>query len=109
MMPMPAGEARARGARDSGIIPSFAPVAQLDRVPGYEPGGRGFKSCRARHYNQWVRTKVLTHFHFLQAHLGTVLGTARIALGSPDSASPTIFSFADMYPAIVQNGYPFVC
>jgi hypothetical protein len=21
----------------------------LDRVPGYEPGGRGFKSCRARH------------------------------------------------------------
>jgi hypothetical protein len=28
----------------------FAPVAQLDRVPGYEPGGRGFKSCRARHY-----------------------------------------------------------
>ena len=27
---------------------SRAPVAQLDRVPGYEPGGRGFKSCRAR-------------------------------------------------------------
>ncbi len=26
-----------------------APVAQLDRVPGYEPGGRGFESCRARH------------------------------------------------------------
>ena len=26
----------------------FAPVAQLDRVPGYEPGGRGFDSCRAR-------------------------------------------------------------
>ena len=25
-----------------------APVAQLDRVPGYEPGGRGFESCRAR-------------------------------------------------------------
>ena len=20
----------------------------MDRVPGYEPGGRGFKSCRAR-------------------------------------------------------------
>jgi hypothetical protein len=27
---------------------ALAPVAQLDRVPGYEPGGRGFKSCRAR-------------------------------------------------------------
>ena len=29
----------------------FAPVAQLDRVPGYEPGGRGFESCRARQTN----------------------------------------------------------
>lgn len=25
-----------------------APVAQLDRVPGYEPGGRRFESVRAR-------------------------------------------------------------
>ena len=24
-----------------------APVAQLDRVPGYEPGGREFESLRA--------------------------------------------------------------
>src|SRR5438034_5916560 len=31
------------------MAPRFAPVAQLDRVPGYEPGGRGFNSCRARH------------------------------------------------------------
>ena len=29
---------------------SVAPVAQLDRVPGYEPGGRGFESCRARSF-----------------------------------------------------------
>jgi hypothetical protein len=28
--------------------PNSAPVAQLDRVPGYEPGGRGFESLRAR-------------------------------------------------------------
>ena len=28
---------------------SSAPVAQLDRVPGYEPGGREFESHRARH------------------------------------------------------------
>src|SRR5258708_40068248 len=35
----------------------FAPVAQLDRVPGYEPGGRGFKSCRARQTNQEVRKR----------------------------------------------------
>jgi hypothetical protein len=26
----------------------FAPVAQLDRVPGYEPDGREFESLRAR-------------------------------------------------------------
>jgi hypothetical protein len=31
-----------------------APVAQLDRVPGYEPGGRGFESLRARQINQLV-------------------------------------------------------
>ena len=30
-------------------IAAAAPVAQLDRVPGFEPGGRGFESLRARH------------------------------------------------------------
>ena len=29
-----------------------APVAQLDRVFGYEPKGRGFESLLARHQNQ---------------------------------------------------------
>jgi hypothetical protein len=29
----------------------LAPLAQLDRASGYEPGGRRFKSCRARHFN----------------------------------------------------------
>ena len=29
----------------------FAPVAQLDRVSGFEPGGREFESLRARHNN----------------------------------------------------------
>ena len=37
-------EARACCGDDS------APVAQLDRVPGYEPGGREFESLRARHF-----------------------------------------------------------
>ena len=31
-----------------------APVAQLDRVPGFEPGGRGFESLRARQRFQLV-------------------------------------------------------
>ncbi len=29
-----------------------APVAQLDRAPGYEPGGREFESLRARHMSK---------------------------------------------------------
>ena len=29
-----------------------APVAQLDRVIGYEPIGREFESLRARHYRK---------------------------------------------------------
>ena len=28
---------------------AYVPVAQLDRVFGYEPKGRGFESLRARH------------------------------------------------------------
>ena len=32
------------------IILVYAAVAQLDRVLGYEPRGRGFNSCRPRHY-----------------------------------------------------------
>ena len=28
---------------------SYAAVAQLDRVPGYEPGGRRFESSQPRH------------------------------------------------------------
>src|SRR5713101_9973660 len=28
----------------------FAPVAQLDRVPDYESGGRTFESCRVHHH-----------------------------------------------------------
>ena len=27
-----------------------ARVAQLNRVPGFEPGGRRFESCRGHHY-----------------------------------------------------------
>jgi hypothetical protein len=34
-------------------------VAQLDRVPGYEPGGRRFESCRVRHIE---KTSLMTGF-----------------------------------------------
>jgi hypothetical protein len=36
----------------------FAPVAQLDRAPGYEPGGREFESLRA-HHNSFARLALL--------------------------------------------------
>ena len=32
------------------IILRNAPVAQLDRVSGYEPGGYEFDSCQARQF-----------------------------------------------------------
>jgi hypothetical protein len=44
------------------IRASLAPVAQLDRVPGYEPGGRGFESCRAHQEKQRLRQKCLGRF-----------------------------------------------
>jgi hypothetical protein len=34
------------------MIRRFAPVAQLDRVPDYESGGRTFESCRARQHRE---------------------------------------------------------
>ena len=44
-----------------------APVAQLDRVPGFEPGGREFESLRARQIsklNQAVTAYAVTAFFF---------------------------------------------
>ena len=35
-------------------------VAQLDRVPGYEPGGRRFESSRARHFRNLPRSKIFS-------------------------------------------------
>ena len=38
----------------------IAPVAQLDRVPGFEPGGREFESLRARNF---LAREKLPYFH----------------------------------------------
>ena len=42
---------------------SNAPVAQLDRVPGYEPVGRGFESLLARQEKD-IRLGVFFVFYF---------------------------------------------
>ncbi len=39
---------QSHGRKRSNEVRTYAPVAQLDRVPGYEPGGREFESLRAR-------------------------------------------------------------
>ena len=45
------------------IFHSCAAVAQMDRVLGYEPRGRGFDSCQPHHKNQRVSShKELTRF-----------------------------------------------
>ncbi len=36
------------------LHPSAAPVAQLDRAPDYESGGRGFESSPVRQRNQYI-------------------------------------------------------
>lgn len=38
------------------LLPLVALVAQSDRAPVYETGGRKFESCRARHLVQQVTT-----------------------------------------------------
>jgi hypothetical protein len=42
------------GARIRGL----AAVAQLDRVLGYEPRGRGFESCQPHHMNQGLAVRL---------------------------------------------------
>ncbi len=48
-------------SRGSHYAAPNAPVAQLDRVPGYEPGGRRFESFRARHL---FNRSVVSFLHF---------------------------------------------
>ena len=38
-----------QSAKSVPVSLTVAPVAQLDRAPGYEPGGREFESLRAHH------------------------------------------------------------
>jgi hypothetical protein len=54
-------------SRKADILFSVAAVAQLDRVLGYEPRGRGFNSCQPHQYcEEWPRKKFLGHFSFLR-------------------------------------------
>ena len=39
----------------------LAPVAQLDRVLGYEPSGQRFESSRVRHFKSALSVKMVTN------------------------------------------------
>ena len=52
---------------------SAAPVAQLDRAPGYELGGREFESLRARHFCFKRTRQVLRHL-FCSRRLRRICG-----------------------------------
>ena len=58
------------GSNPSLSAKRYAPVAQLDRVSGYEPGGRRFESFRARHI--LVTQKILIRFSGSFAFVGTL-------------------------------------
>ena len=57
------------------VTTPYAPVAQLDRVPGYEPGGRRFESFRARQCNQ-----ILNKFSVVRFRVGLTLRLTDCAL-----------------------------
>ena len=57
-------------------------VAQLDRVPGYEPGGRRFESSRARHSFPPLNFQVLyfpNSLHSRSVWMRTVLGSTKMS------------------------------
>jgi hypothetical protein len=59
----------------------YAPVAQLDRVAGSDPVGRGFDSLLARQLNQ-----ILTGFSALESAIKFVFGP----LFGPRSSHPLV-------------------
>ena len=83
-----------------------APVAQLDRAPDYESGGRTFESFRARHFFQQLKLfGILSNsLGWRRRFLSCAVGIQRIPLGpdgSDDSRALVIFQ-RDAEPADVD-------
>ena len=66
---------------------AVAAVAQLDRVLGYEPRGRGFNSCQPHHLIEGLVEK-LGPFHFLQAFIKIPYSWDKIIQVLPHSPYP---------------------
>ena len=65
------------------MFTSCAPLAQLDRASGYEPGGRRFESCRARQFSPSPERGA-------SRHTDTGLRLGREALGDRSSAARAV-------------------
>ena len=81
---------------NTGSIPvrvtTYAPVAQLDRVFGYEPKGRGFESLSA--YQKTVQAFACTVFLHIQKGMRTPKGVCVEAVQKPRKAFGTVKSRA---------------
>src|SRR3954453_2091939 len=68
--------------RSTAIMLPRAAVAQLDRVLGYEPRGRGFDSCQPHQLlqDEWLRKKFLGHFSFRPPYLSCQPIPTKVAL-----------------------------
>src|SRR5688572_17120352 len=66
-----------------------APVAQLDRASGYEPGGRTFESCRAHHLSlqQVNASTLLAESAIVGDFVGTSAPRSSSAFASDSSRS----------------------
>jgi hypothetical protein len=72
-----------------------APVAQLDRVSGYEPGGREFESLRAHQFINPLHSKILRGFPILGgAHLRAQYSNSKpIVFKVPKPISTSLYQF----------------
>ena len=59
-------------------VTNYAPVAQLDRVLGFEPRGRRFESCRVYQDNKLIERWV---FYFAYAFFEYYFNTVNIKEG----------------------------
>ena len=73
----PLGDEAPKCAYNSGFR---AAVAQLDRVLGYEPRGRGFESCQPRHFFQAPQTPCLRGFFLFGAWFSFISSQAHIGI-----------------------------
>ena len=86
---------------DSKVEIHRAPVAQLDRVPGFEPGGRRFESFRARHFNPESNTGLSS---CCQRHLScAVIAAVDAANWLRSTAALWLCDFERAWPALLRR------